>query len=136
MKRVKRVSDYDSESLMYGLLASILQDDAFRKLKVAVHVPLRMIIRDFAKLDEQEVKYAANPLTHVDFLIYNQLNHMPVLAIEVDGTAYHVAGSKQAQRDRMKDGILTRYGIPMLRLKTNESGEERRIREKLRSILG
>jgi len=35
----------------------------------------------------------------------------------------------------MKDAILQKYGIPILRLKTNESGEEARLQKKLAQVL-
>lgn len=35
----------------------------------------------------------------------------------------------------MKDRILRKYGIPILRIKTNESGEESRLRDMLNQIL-
>jgi hypothetical protein len=39
------------------------------------------------------------------------------------------------ERDKMKDRILQKYGIPIIRIKTNESGEETRLRNKLNQIL-
>jgi superfamily I DNA and/or RNA helicase len=135
LKRMKLISIYDSENLLYDLLMTILQDEEFIKLRVAVHIPLKMIIRNFTILHEQEVKYAMNSLTHVDFLVYDQLSHKPILVIEVDGTSYHAAGTRQAERDQMKDRILTKYAIPYLRLRTDESGEEKRVRNALTYIL-
>jgi very-short-patch-repair endonuclease len=72
-----------------------------------------------------------NSLTHTDFVIFNKLDKMPVLVIEVDGYAYHQRNPEQLRRDRMKDEILRKYEIPMLRLSTVESGEEERIRRAL-----
>ena len=37
-------------------------------------------------------------------------------------------GTKQAQRDRLKDSIFEKYGIPLLRLPTNGSGEIEKVR--------
>jgi len=76
-----------------------------------------------------------NVLTHTDFVIFNKLDKMPVLVVEVDGYAFHVNNPKQAARDKMKDAILEKYEIPILRLKTNESGEEARLSSKLIEIL-
>ena len=58
-----------------------------------------------------------------------------VLAIEVDGWEYHGNNKEQQQRDARKDSIMAAYGVPVLRLATNESGEERRIREALDKLL-
>lgn len=76
-----------------------------------------------------------NILTHTGFVIFNKLDKMPVLVVEVDGYAYHVNNPKQAARDKMKDAILEKYGIPILRLRTNESGEEARLNRKLQEVL-
>lgn len=58
-----------------------------------------------------------------------------MLVVEVDGYAFHENNPRQLERDRMKDTILHKYGIPILRMKTNESGEEARLRDKLSEIL-
>lgn len=132
----KRISAYDSENLTYALIEDVLRDNAaMRHLDVACHLPLRMLIRDFSLLDESERRYAENALTHIDFLIYNTVGKQPVLVIETDGRTYHRDGSRQRERDRMKDRILERYGIPCERLSTDGSGERERIETKLKEIL-
>ena len=83
-------------------------------------------------LTEEERKYARNPLTHVDFLLFNQMDKQPVLAIEVDGTGFHEAGSKQAERDIKKNSILKKCAISLLRLRTDGSGEREKIRTALK----
>src|SRR5690606_31125766 len=129
-----KVSDFDSENLMYGLIKRVLSDEKFGKYDVVLHVPLHNLLKDFSKLNEREIKYAKNPLTHLDFLIYNKLGKVPVLAIEVDGFEYHKIGSRQDERDKLKDIILAKYDLPALRFKTNESDEERRLINKLNEI--
>ncbi len=94
-----------------------------------------MLIRNLEKLDDQECHFVMNILTHTDFLIFNKLDKKPVLVVEVDGYAFHANNPKQLERDQMKDQILHKYGIPILRLATNESGEEARLRNKLNQIL-
>jgi hypothetical protein len=46
-----------------------------------------------------------------------------------------VLNPKQLERDKMKDAILKKYNIPVLRIKTNESGEEEKLRCKLKEVL-
>ena len=77
-----------------------------------------------------------NPATHIDFLLYNRISKKPVLAIEVDGYAYHKEDTKQASRDLMKDHILEIYEIPLLRFKTNGSGEKEMIVDMLDQLVG
>jgi superfamily I DNA and/or RNA helicase len=129
-----KVSDYDSENLMFSLIKEVLSGEKFLKYAVLLHFPIRQLIKDFSKLDEQETKYASNPLTHLDFLIYNKLGKTPVLGIEVDGFEFHKEGTKQADRDRMKDQILGKYNFPILRFRTNESNEKEKLTNKLNEI--
>lgn len=136
MKDVKDVSEYESENLMNVVIEKVLSSSEFQTLGRVLHLPLKMLIKDTSKLDNDEIKYAMNILTHTDFLIFNKLDKMPVLVVEVDGYAYHANNEKQLKRDSMKDSILNKYNIPILRLKTNESGEEDRLRRKLKEILG
>src|SRR5690606_30720513 len=89
IRKSGKVSAYDSENLMFGLIKQVLSDENFLKYDVVLHFPIRNLIKDFSRLNEQEIKYARNPLTHLDFLIYNKLGKAPVLGIEVDGFEYH-----------------------------------------------
>ena len=132
----KRVSKYDSENLTFALIEDILRNNAaMRHLDVVCHLPLRMLLRDFSLLDDVERRYAGNGLTHLDFLIYNKVGKQPVLAIETDGFSYHQEGSRQKERDRMKDRILELYGIPCERLSTKDCNERERIESRLREII-
>lgn len=134
IKKSGKVSQFDSENLMYGLIQEVLSQERFGKYGVVLHVPLYTLLNNFSILNEEEETYAKNPLTHVDFLIYNKLGKTPVLAIEVDGFEFHKEGSRQEERDRMKDRILAKYNLPAIRFKTNESMEKTRLLDKLNEI--
>ncbi|WP_243156265.1 DUF2726 domain-containing protein [Clostridium sp. C2-6-12] len=120
---------------MNALIEKVLNYKELQELDKVLHYPLNMLIRDTSKLDENELKYATNSLTHTDFLIYRKIDKTPVLVVEVDGYSFHADNPKQLERDRMKDTILKKYNIPILRLPTNGSGEEEKIKEKLAQIL-
>ena len=92
-----------------------------------MHSSLSTLVKDYSLLTEEENRYASNPLTHIDFLLFNKMDKSPVIVIEVDGTKYHAEGSRQAERDAMKNSVLQKCGIPILRIRTNESGESSRI---------
>ncbi len=132
-KRIKSV--FDSENLMYTLVRSVLSDDRFSKYDVLLHFPVRSLIDDYLLLTPAEAKYAGHHMTHLDFLIYNKLGKNAVLAIEVDGYAYHAVEGKQSERDAMKDAILKKYGLPLLRFSTTGSGERERLVRKLEEIM-
>ena len=131
LKKHKRISIYDSENLAYSVIESVLETDEFSSLGCAVHVSLSSVLRDYSSFDAAETTYASNPLTHVDFLLFSKMDKQPVLAIEIDGTSFHAEGSRQAERDRMKNGILKKSGLPLLRIRTDESGEREKIVEAL-----
>ena len=124
-----KVSVYDSENLMYGLLRSILEENDLAEYGIVFEEPLKELLsrRQIACLTDDERRYVLNDLTHVDFIIYNKTSKSPVLAVEVDGYRYHRPGSRQAMRDRMKDAILEKSGVKLLRFSTTGSGEKGKI---------
>ena len=128
----KRVSEFDSENLAYSVIEKILRTPEFSKIDCVMHSSLATLVKDDTLLTEQEIRYASNPLTHIDILLFNKMDKSPVMAIEVDGTKYHAEGSRQAERDAMKNSVLSKCGIPILRIRTNESGERERIIAMLR----
>ena len=136
LKRHRRISEFDSENLIYALLEQVLEaEPAFRYLGVLCHQPLRQLIRDWTLLNDEERRYASNGATHLDFLIYNRVSKRPVLAIETDGYQFHKQGTRQSERDRMKDRILDRYALPLLRLSTTGTDEEAKIKDQLSKIV-
>ena len=135
-KNVKHVSKFKSENLLNTVIERVLEAPQYDFCKHAMHIPLKFLIKDCNLLTEEESAYAMNILTHIDFVIFNKLNKIPVLAIEVDGIAFHENSPEQLERDKMKDIISRKYNIPLLRIKTNESGEEEKLKEKLDEIMG
>ena len=136
LQKNKKISEYDSENLMYSLIEEIIADNKYSSLDVVCHFPLNMLIKNPELLNEQECQYSMNTATHLDFLIYNRIGKKPVLAIEVDGYEYHKDNTVQASRDLMKNHIMELYEIPLLRFKTNGSGEKEKIIEMLDKLVG
>ena len=87
-----------------------------------IHVSLATLVKDYEPLTEEERTYPRNPLTYVDFLLFNKM-----LTIEVDGTGFHETGSKQAERDRKKNSILAKCAVPLLCSRTDGSGEKEKV---------
>lgn len=134
LKNRKRISDFDSENITYNLIDEILKENDYSNLDVAVHVPLVHVLADTDLLDENEVKYATNTWTHIDFVIFNKMDKKLVLAIEVDGYYFHREGTKQQERDKVKEKILDKYDVPLIRLNTTGSGEREKLENKIREI--
>lgn len=132
--RIVRSSKYESQNILWTLIPEILEEPPYRSLVCAEQVLVRNLLHDVDKLDDRERKFV-NHQASVDFVIYHKLNKCPVLAIEADGFAYHENDPEQLVRDRMKDHIFEVYQLPLLRLATQGSREELKIREKLDEIL-
>jgi superfamily I DNA and/or RNA helicase len=127
MRKKLNVSAYESENLMATLIASVLKMDQFNAMKVVMHVSLNYLIKDQSPFEGREKAYLNHPFTHVDFVIFSKLNKEPILVVEVDGYKYHKKGTDQFDRDRLKDGILAKAGIKMVRFMTNGSSEKERL---------
>ena len=80
-------------------------------------------------------KYTSHHNTHIDFLIYNKISKIPLLAVEVDKYKYHKEDIMESQINILKNNILSKYNIPLIRLTTNGSREESIIRSKLDKIV-
>lgn len=124
-------TQHDSENLILNLIEKLLSESTFKHQRDAMHVPLSNLVKTAHGFNEEEERYLTHPWTHVDFLIYNQFTKTPTLVIEVDGVSYHEQNEKQRSRDKLKDAALQQNRIPMIRLKTNESQEEKRVKEAL-----
>lgn len=135
LNKNNRKLEYDSENLMYTLLEEILKNDDYKMLDFVCHFPVNMLIKNPYLLNDDECLYAMNPATHVDFLVYNRVSKRAILAIEVDGYAFHQKETAQAKRDLLKNHIFELYYIPLLRFSTIGSGEREKIINMLNKIL-
>lgn len=135
LKNKKRISEYDSENITYNSISEIIKKNNYDNLDVAVHIPLKHILKDMEQLNDEELKYASNIWTHIDLIIYNKMDKKLILAIEVDGYCYHKEGTKQQERDKLKEKILEKYDIPLIRLSTIGSGEEKIVENGIREAM-
>lgn len=131
----KNISKYPSENIAYRMIREVLK--TCPNLDVFFEYPMNHLIRDFLKISDNLalLNYAKHPSTHIDFLITNRISKTPVLAIEIDGANFHKQKSVQAERDRMKDCILERYGIDYVRFSTKGSNERETLSNKLKAYM-
>lgn len=130
LKNKKRISLFDSENIAYNEIENILKNN-YNNLGIITHIPLFRILENKNLLNKDELKYALNEWTHIDFIIYNKMDKKPVLAVEVDGYTFHKKSTAQGKRDELKNEILKKYNIPLIRLSTIGSDEKNIIKSKL-----
>ena len=129
-----KIFKFNSENVTYYMLKKILKEEKYNVYDVLNnHYPLIKIVKDEKILNDEEIKFI-HTNSHIDFLIYNKFDKTPVLAVEVDSYKFH---NKEIQkiRDQKKNNILKKCGIPLVRLKTNGSNEEDKIRNILDEII-
>lgn len=133
-KRIIKHSKYESENILRTLLEIILSESKYNMLELGFQVYLGNLFMDLDRLTDEERQYVKNGAS-VDFVIYNKFDKSPILAIEVDGFAFHENNPRQLARDKLKDSIFDAYRHPLIRLPTTGSGEEMKIREELDVIM-
>lgn len=123
-------SRHKSENIMHALLDQILQEPKYKDFKLVNQVLLMNLFPNLDILEEEERRFVRHR-SSVDFVIYHKFDNSPVLAIEVDGFAFHENKPEQIERDEKKVGIFKKFGVDLQRFPTTGSGEEARIRELL-----
>lgn len=134
LDKLKNISTYQSENLMNAVIDEVLSLEQYSHLYHATHYSLYQLIKDTSMLDSDELAFTRTA-SHVDFLIYNKICNQPILAIEVDGITYHENNPIQLKRDALKDRILEKCNIPMIRFATNGSGEREKLMHTLEKVL-
>ncbi len=133
-RRMNSNAHFKSQEIIRVLLDDILHEEQYNLFFYAEEILLRNLIRDVSQLNKEELQYVNNRAS-LDFVVYRKIGKSCVLAIEVDGFEFHENKPKQLDRDRLKNSILEKYHIPLLRLPTNHSGEEEKIKKKLDELI-
>ncbi len=129
----KKIKGSAAEIIISKLLVRLLEDPRYSSIIFQQEYALRDLIKDYHLLTNDEVQFIKNN-SKLDFLLYNKIDNSPVLAIEVDGVAFH-SDQKQQERDRKKDHILEVFNLPLLRLSTDGFSEESQIVESLQNAM-
>jgi len=120
-------SRYKSEQILAQILRNILAGDDFKAITFHCQVALIQLVSTanstFTPREQEFMKNRAS----CDFVLYFKIGKVPLAVIEVDGGSHLAA--RQAERDGLKDGILRKCGIPLLRLATVESHIEEKVTE-------
>lgn len=120
-------STFKSEQIVAQLLRQALSAGTESALTFHSQVALNKVVSIAnPALSDPERTFLANQAS-CDFVIYFKVGKTPMGVIEVDGGSHELP--EQIRRDRLKDSILMKCNIPILRLRTVESRVEERIAE-------
>jgi len=117
---------YPSEDIIWTVLGDTLEQEFYKGLEVVPQVLLRNLVPTDLPLDEMQKRFIKHR-SSLDFVIYNRITKEPLLAIEVNGFAFHANNPQQLARDAIKASILKEMGLPLLPLDTNGSDEVAKI---------
>ena len=117
-------SHYKSEQIVAQLLREALSEPSCQALTWHSQVNLDLIA-SAQKLNLTKAQQIFMSRSTCDFVIYYKVGKVPVGVIEVDGGSHQQA--LQMQHDDWKNEILEKSGIPILRLRTIDSGIEEKI---------
>lgn len=131
--RLNPNAKYKSEEILRVVLEDVLTQEEFNRYDYEQQVLLLNLLNDKTLLTDEERRYVYNG-SSVDFVIFHKQDKKPMMIVEVDGFAFHENNPQQLKRDKLKDEILTKYNIPILRLSTNGSGEKEKLCSKLRNL--
>lgn len=128
-------SRFKSEQIVAALLREILEEKEWKLLSFHKQIYVKQLVSDKAlSFTDREIAYM-NHRASCDFVLYYRVGKKPCAVIEVDG-GYHEK-PEQIERDQVKNSILEKAELPLLRLKTTDSNIKEKIVEFLkRSICG
>jgi hypothetical protein len=128
--RLRKELKYPSEDIIWTVLHDMIAEQRYAHMTVSSQVLLRNLLPDISRLTPAQRAYVQHRAS-VDFVVYNRITNQPLLAIEVDGFAFHENNTDQRARDALKNEILDAHQMPLLRLPTTGSREHQQIRQAL-----
>ncbi|WP_373836636.1 AAA domain-containing protein [Jeotgalibaca arthritidis] len=117
-------SYFKSERIMAAVLKDILKKEEFMSLKFHMQIDLIQLVSVKNNLfNERELEFMKQKAS-CDFVIYYKVGKNPIGVIEIDGSSHE--NRVQQERDVLKNAILQKTDIPLLRLKTVEGNIEKK----------
>jgi len=118
-------SRYKSEQIVAQVLREALSDASCQSLTFHAQIALDQIASStHPALTPQERAFMRNRAS-CDFVLYFKVGKTPFGVVEVDGGSHD--RPEQAARDMLKNSILAKSNLPILRLRTVESGIEEKV---------
>ena len=126
VSRLRGAAPYRSEEAALVMLQDLLNRDEFEHLRLNYQVFLHHLLPRDAALTPEEAAFVRHRAS-ADFVISNRTTDQVLGVIEVDGFTYHQDNPEQLRRDALKDSILAKHNVAVLRLPTTGSGEPERV---------
>lgn len=127
-------SRFKSEQIAASLLRDTLSQDKYRSMMFHSQIALNQLVSvEQGDFSSRELSFMRNRAS-CDFVIYYKVGKNPLGVIEVDG-GYHLENA-QAERDELKNSILKKCNLPLLRLRTIDSNIEGKLDVFLSGLLG
>lgn len=118
-------SRFKSEQIVAELLRDAMSRASCRALMFHLQIALNQVVSlphaDFTVREQAFMRNGAS----CDFVLYFRVGKTPLGVIEVDGASHDKP--EQAERDELKNSILAKSNIPLLRLRTVESHIEDKV---------
>jgi very-short-patch-repair endonuclease len=122
-------SRFKSEQIVAQVLRDAMSRASLRALTFHTQIALNQVASSTnTTLTAREQAFMRNGAS-CDFVLYFKVGKMPLGVIEVDGGSHDKP--EQAERDALKNNILEKSNVPLLRLRTVES----RIEDKVAQFL-
>jgi len=127
-------SQYKSEQIVAQLLRERLSLSSSEGITFHREVALNQLVSTSNdNLTAQERRFMKGR-SRCDFVLYFRVGKKPLAVIEVDGGGHEKP--QQQEWDCLKNSILQKGGLPLLRLKTVESQIEEKIDSFINSVIG
>lgn len=122
-------SGYKSEQIVAQLLRETLLSDPFESITFHREIALNQLVAEESTALTDSERGFMRTRSRCDFVLYFRVGKKPLAVIEVDGASHEMP--RQRERDTLKNSILQKGGLPLLRLKTVDS----HIRTKIQSFI-
>ena len=118
-------SAYKSEQISALLIKDLLKKAEFSALCFHSQIQLKQLLAQPSSIFTPREQQFMNQGASCDFVFYYRVGKQPLAVIEVDGSQH--SDGVQAERDHLKQSVLTKCGIVLLRLRTIDSEIEEKI---------
>ncbi len=118
-------SEFKSEQIAARLLRDLLSQDVYQAITFHTQIALIQLVSSVHNsFTERELEFMKNRAS-CDFVLYFKVGKKPLAVIEIDSNFHDTP--QQAERDELKNNILQKAGIPLLRFRTTESNFDGKV---------